>query len=271
MKQKLLNTKIFDFNVSYVNFLAIDYKFSNKDITKIEALCFDEDFDLRHFFVELNKDSKKEEVWSIFLNFLENCNEPKICFIFEANNFLNLLHSNFLKNSKVTLQRPFYFIDLSMLARRLIPSLKTYDLKNLKIFFKIKDEQNAQSDVQVLKSIIFSLLSMALNEKGKSNDGLQVLDLIEFAKGFFVLSLDYNIKDSFCFSKSLQELKNSCGSNLKFQMKYRKSLDEEESFIITPIDIKLNDSKILIKAHCYNDETVKNFLAQNILSIKKLD
>ena len=201
-------------NVSDLRFVAWDTETtgidSEKDhIVEIAAVAFDEEFEQRRFetlvrppipmpaFVQkihgisdemLVDAPKADEALSLFEGFLAAAGRPRVLVAHNAAFDLGMVgHEMKVHSSGEPADGPEIVLDSCMLAKALLPELKTHKLSALAEHFKIETAtlHRAAADVAALKEVFLKLLGLAADQIA-GGKGLLLSDLVEFSGGFFI-------------------------------------------------------------------------------------
>lgn len=299
-------------NVSNIRFVAFDTETTGVQaktdhIVEIAALAFDEEFSHRSFqsLVKppvsipmsvqsvhgisdemVSQAESAEVVLSRFFEFLDWAGEPKVLIAHNCGFDVSFVHSECsrfqsLKRSTYSKGKVDIVLDSCVIAKSLLPELKSHKLSSLGEHFKIQTKtpyHRAQADVEVLHQVFLRLLSLAADKYATRGEGLTLEHLIEIAGGYHSLSLyDSNVQKSpFSLSPRLQFLESLCGKNTQVGIVYASEssfwgdgVGSTEFRYIIPIKIKVKGFKILVDALCLRDNIQKTFRADRILKISE--
>ena len=290
------NLNYFEENISNLRFVAFDTETTGiqartEEIIEIAALVFDEDFEHRKFKSlikpeklipkevtqihgitdESVKDAPgREIVLTQFFEFLSVSGTPRVMVAHNAGFDVGFLNSNAAKVK--SLNNSFeteIVIDSCILAKMLLPELKTHKLSALANYFKIEVNtmHRADEDVRVLKEVFMKLLSIAADKISNKNLECTLMNLIDCCGGYFELApWDSKIRSApFKLSPRIQKIEELCGQNQKILISYET---EENVRYITPKEIIIKGFRVMLKAFCHRDDIDKTFRVDKILSFK---
>ncbi|MGE4233442.1 MAG: exonuclease domain-containing protein [Bacteriovoracia bacterium] len=262
---------VFNQNVSDLRFVAFDTETTGlssevDEVVEISAIAFDEDFEQRRFeslvkpsipipsvAIEIHGITNEmvvgapsfKEVITQFSEFLTWVGRPRVLLAHNAKFDLS-----FLKKNEQCVRHEIT-IDTCLLARYLLPELKSHSLQNLAKYFKISSDRfhRATADTLVLKEIFMQLLGIAADQ------GLfRVGDLVECCGGYF-FGVEY------CLSPQNQMLSELVGKEQMVRIQYGQELEVR---YITPVKFHKKNGRYYLLAHCHRDEIQKTFKPEKI-------
>jgi DNA polymerase III epsilon subunit family exonuclease len=285
-----LDQVFWDLNISSTILVAWDTETTGvsteKDhLVELAALAFDEDFEQRaferlvrppvpipaeatkiHGITDENVAGAPEsaEALTEFIEFLSWVGTPRILIAHNAAFDVGITRGE-CRRRRLAFPTPEIVLDSCMLAKQLLPELRSHRLEFLASHFGVTFGRlhRAAEDVRALKGVFLKLLGLAADRAATKGGGLTVAGLIDLAGGYFELGGDARARP-FRLPPRIERLEALCGGEARVGIAYDR---DEEYRYITPLEVKVRGFRVYIDAFCHRDGVKKSFRADRILKI----